>query len=240
MLVPDIIQKQQSNVLANIGLLRDWGLLIEELKDLRGRAAIVGVRSGHSELFDEVDAMVDLADQEAESDGRTGIRSPTSSQAFSEDEFDQMTPPRHDSGPRLRKSPTEMLRVMQRNKPVRSSPRIDSPEAFQRPRQDSEAMARSVIEALQRWRKPDAPLGDGTAKKVPFDTATLRHILPHVNNLKRRVKDVLRDAEGLGTSSDKLEDESHHLAQLMQRQQLGDESPGAQKEQRMRLRRGQH
>jgi len=40
------------------------------------------------------------------------------------------------------------------------------------------------------------------SKKVPFDTATLRHIVPYVNTLMRKVKDALREAEGLypGTS----------------------------------------
>ena len=56
--------------------------------------------------------------------------------------------------------------------------------------------------SLQRRSKE--PVADlqlaSTTKKVPFDTATLRRIVPYVNILTRRVKDVLRDAEGLYSS----------------------------------------
>lgn len=245
MIVPASIQQQQSNVLANISLLREWGILIEELKEMRMRANQLGVRvSDNARLFDEVDAMIDLADQEAEDDGfPLGLRSPASSQNFSdEDGFEQVTPPRGESLPRTRLSPTDMLRVMQRNKPTRASPRVDSPEAFQRPRQDSEAMARSVIEALQRWRKPMEEDGESTPqgkpKKVPFDTATLKHIVPHVNNLMHRVKRIVREAEGLNTSPLMgRSGEELALKQAFRPQAAGDESPGAQKQQRLRQQR---
>lgn len=64
-------------------------------------------------------------------------------------------------------------------------------------------MARSVIEALQTKRRA-TPVGEvpssPTAKKVPFDTATLSHIVPYVNGLKRKVKDALRETENLQSS----------------------------------------
>lgn len=67
MVVPKSIQEQQNNVLANISLLREWGLLIEELKEHRIRAVSLGIVEGpHSGMWEEVDAMIDLADQEAE------------------------------------------------------------------------------------------------------------------------------------------------------------------------------
>ena len=72
-----------------------------------------------------------------------------------------------------------------------------------RPRKDSEAVARSVIEALQTKRVVSDPMALKVAppvKKVPFDTATLRHIVPYVNGLKRKVKDALRETEGLYSS----------------------------------------
>ena len=43
MVVPKSIQEQQNNVLANISLLREWGLLIEELKEHRVRAIALGI-----------------------------------------------------------------------------------------------------------------------------------------------------------------------------------------------------
>jgi hypothetical protein len=70
-----------------------------------------------------------------------------------------------------------------------------------RPRKDSEAVARSVIEALQNKRSASDPLqAQKPVKKVPFDTATLRHIVPYVNSVKRKIKEVLREAEGLYSS----------------------------------------
>ena len=66
MVVPKVIQEQQNNVLANIGLLKEWGILIEELKTLRPYAASLGLLENPSNsLWNEVDAMIDLADQEA-------------------------------------------------------------------------------------------------------------------------------------------------------------------------------
>jgi hypothetical protein len=35
---------------------------------------------------------------------------------------------------------------------------------------------------------------------VPFDTTTLRHIVPYVNSLVRKVKEQLREAEGFDIS----------------------------------------
>jgi hypothetical protein len=77
-----------------------------------------------------------------------------------------------------------------------------------RPRKDSEAMARSVIEAL-KTKKSDAETTASmslqpipTNRRVQFDTRTLRHIVPYVSSLVRRVKEQIRDAEHLDIDSD--------------------------------------
>jgi hypothetical protein len=60
-----------------------------------------------------------------------------------------------------------------------------------------------VIEALQKRKNPNESVGENEqtpASKVPFDTATLRRIVPYVNVLTRKVKDALREAEGLYSS----------------------------------------
>lgn len=83
-------------------------------------------------------------------------------------------------------------------------PPHDQKMIITRPRKNSEAKARSVIEALQNKRKglvesvPNVP--PTPSKKVPFDTATLRRIVPYVAGLTRKVKDTIRDAEGLYAS----------------------------------------
>ncbi|KAF2260821.1 hypothetical protein CC78DRAFT_384484 [Lojkania enalia] len=239
MFVPKNIQEQQSNVLANIGLLREWGLLIEELKEQRIRAAALGLLEGpHAGMWEEVDAMIDLADQEAEQDGIPRL-SPPSSPGFDEDAFDDVSgsSPNHGRGkhkssmqasdelgkeiahPLTQHSRPRRKSILPPNRDIfgpQSSPLptirhgtpVASPDTkvyVNRPRKDSEAKARSVIEALQKRRSTHEPLTDPQAptaatKKVPFDTATLRRIVPYVSTLTRKVKDALREAEGLYSS----------------------------------------
>ncbi|KAH7414387.1 hypothetical protein DE146DRAFT_34017 [Phaeosphaeria sp. MPI-PUGE-AT-0046c] len=236
MVVPKSIQEQQNNVLANIGLLREWGLLIEELKEHKIRAVALGIIEGpQSGVWEEVDAMIDLADQEADHQGVPHM-SPPSSPGFDEDAFEEVSgpgaSPSTGRGRRKSGSPSDDLgrNLTQSQQPrrktilppnhaifaPRSSPvppkstyetSKNSPVSkpiFTRPRKDSEAKARSVIEALQKRKSTFEPDTDTpptpSSKKVPFDTATLRRIVPYVNTLTRKVKDVIRDAEGLYSS----------------------------------------
>ncbi|PVH93959.1 hypothetical protein DM02DRAFT_618953 [Periconia macrospinosa] len=236
MLVPKTIQEQQSNVLANIGLLREWGLLIEELKEQRVRAASLGILQGsHSGTWEEVDAMIDLADQEVEHEGAPRF-TPPSSPFLDESAFDDISGPspnqsktdrhsspanegveRSKSSVHRRASRKSILRSHQQlfgpqSSPIPAKSNYESPDTptptkpiANRPRKDSEAKARSVIEALQQKRKstPDALMNTENAEsmsKVPFDTATLRRIVPYVSSLTRKVKDALREAEGLYSS----------------------------------------
>ncbi|KAG9878129.1 hypothetical protein KCV02_g20964, partial [Aureobasidium melanogenum] len=93
MFVPKSIRDQQTNVLANIGLLRDWGLLIEELKELKMRAVMLEVLDGDNEkMWSEVDAMIDLADQESDEQTLAPRFSPSSSPSFNYDAFDDPLP----------------------------------------------------------------------------------------------------------------------------------------------------
>ncbi|KAF1840795.1 uncharacterized protein K460DRAFT_380584 [Cucurbitaria berberidis CBS 394.84] len=233
MVVPKTIQEQQNNVLANIGLLREWGLLIEELKEHRIRAITLDIVEGpHSGMWEEVDAMIDLADQEADHEGVPGL-SPPSSPGFDEDAFEDAAgaSPSNSRGRRKSGSPNEDLGrnpaqpVRPRRKSIlppnygifapQSSPippksrfetptKADQKPIITRPRKDSEAKARSVIEALQQRKSTYEPVPDApptpSSKKVPFDTATLRRIVPYVSTLTRKVKDAIRDAEGLYSS----------------------------------------
>lgn len=239
MIVPLTIKRQQTNVLANIGLLREWGMLIEELKELRIRAMSVGMLEGqYVHMWREVDAMIDLADQEAEDQAAVLRSSPPSSPGLDMDAFDEEPTPVIDIGrPRRRSgvllsdpsihgvvslpptshrhnrksilSPDDVFSGFPSVLPIQEEP---TPQAtpqkpttpITRPRKDSEAVARSVIEALQsRKVAADSALSlqpVPPTKKVPFDTATLRHIVPYVQSLVRKVKDALREEEGLYSS----------------------------------------
>lgn len=240
MFVPKSIREQQTNVLANIGLLREWGIVIEELKELRSRAATIGIHQeshGHqAELWARVDAMIELADQEAEDQGIAAYRSRSGSpNEFDVDPFEdhigsgavRARGSRHTS-PAIGDEWAEKIHPMTPNtgRKRRKSILPDVDDIFgtgrqsntsgfttpqqtpekpatpgSRPRKDSEAVARSVIEALHKRKGPvetPVPLQSVSPnKKVPFDTATLRHIVPYVNGLMRRVKQIVREAEGL-------------------------------------------
>lgn len=210
LVIPDYIRKANDSVIVEMSLMGDFGLRIEELKELRTRIDALGIPREHqASLFDEVDAMVELAGTKLV---RIGGRSRASSVTPSEDGADTTYQPNdadipadtpkqpgslvvrpsdspyqpesslarpadtlNQPGPsvaRPRSSPTEMLRVHPRSKPTKTSPRVDSPEHFTRPSKDSEAVAATVIGALQQWRNPlDSDQGSTeTQDKITFDS----------------------------------------------------------------------
>jgi hypothetical protein len=210
MFVPQKIQDQQTKVLANIGLLRDWGLLIEELKEHKMRAVTLGVLEGGNEMmWGEVDAMIDLADQESDEQTLAPRYSPSSSPSINYDEFDEPLPtlPSTDY---LMPSPLFGLPESPAGEEFdffneagnTSSSRTENgilviAATSRRPRKNSEAVALSVIEALQQKRLSGSGLVPEGRDKVHFDTATLKRIIPYVQELRDRVKKVIRDAEDL-------------------------------------------
>ena len=209
MFVPRSIREQQENVVANISLLREWGLLIEELKELRMRAVTLDmVKGSHAQAFQEVDAMIELADQETEEQTLAPRRSPPSSPGFDESAFDEPLPNiAGHTGPGAH--PIDLPDLMEEDDApselMHTSIRPTTPPHILtgRPRRDSEAVARSVIDAIQSRRSVSEPTANKPVqppKKVPFDTATLRHIVPYVKDLKRKIKDALRETEGLYSS----------------------------------------
>lgn len=209
MFVPKNIQEQQNNVLANIGLLREWGILIEELKTLRSYAGSLGLlEDASNSLWSEVDAMIDLADQEATDESTWPRASSPPSPGVDIYAFDDPPSlPSRNTRPRRKSvlpSEDDIFKVNHMaSRADQDTVMIDSTGSNQ-PRKDSEAVAISVIEALQKRKSSSDPsLQSQTvqpSKKVPFDTATLRHIVPYVSGLLRKVKDVLRDAEKLYNS----------------------------------------
>jgi len=203
--VPEAIREQQSSILANIELLREWGVLIEELKEMRSRAITLNISSENSAaVFVEVDAMINLADQEAEDQGIPHRWSVTSMPDFDADEFDTpaATPNIEDES-----LGEDGFGTINHDLLHQSSIALitkHSSSAVNRPRKNSEAVARSVIQALRERAVPqdeaNEPSTSSPVKKVPFDTATLKHIVPYVNGLMRQVKQILRDVENLHTS----------------------------------------
>jgi len=206
MVVPKEIRDQQTNVLANIVLLRDWGLLIEEMKELKTKATQLRLLHEKMDMWHEVDAMIDLADQESNDHTLAPRNSPPSSPSFDYDAFDEpvLAPaPKAAPPPARRSMLVEDIFESPSASPVRASGEATAQTVTpRRPRKDSEAVARSVIEALQQKRNvsDSTPGARDPAQKVPFDTATLKRIVPYVQDLKDKVKKTIREAEGLHTS----------------------------------------
>ncbi|KAI9661508.1 MAG: hypothetical protein M1831_003030 [Alyxoria varia] len=246
-LVPDKIKQQQNHLLVDIGLLREWGIQIEELKELRMRVATMGLRSDSSfvKVFDQVDAMIDLADQEAQDEGLAGLRSSASPEHQMDGQFDSPQSG-NDNASKSHRSPAvkeEMTTHSSQSPSAVGTPTQakahEQSEPSTRPRTDSEAVAKSVIETLQHSRNSPRQTASQERRqdKVPFDTATLKHIVPYVRDLTYKVKQILREAEGLYNSPHaRRRDPS--FSQVFNRPR--DESPSAQKEQRIRLARHQH
>ncbi|KAF2089068.1 hypothetical protein K490DRAFT_38207 [Saccharata proteae CBS 121410] len=268
MIVPETIKEQQTNVLANIGLLREWGLLIEELKDLRARGASLDIMDGpYLGMWQEVDAMIDLADQEVDDPAIVPRLSPPSSPGFDADAFDEPPTNTPNSGrtrarsilqvrgegldSRASPGPSSAARACRRKSILNTTDDIfsspapsqktsqntpaDSPTAT-RPRKNSEAVARSVIEALQKRRSTLEPLEVlkpvPATKKVPFDTATLKHIVPYVNGLTRKCKDALRETERLYSSPTQSPTHELGISQIFHGHPDG--SPSSRKSRRSR------
>jgi hypothetical protein len=240
MFVPKSIRDQQTNVLANIGLLRDWGLLIEELKEHKMRAVMLEVLGGdNAKMWSEVDAMIDLADQESDEQTLAPRFSPSSSPSFNYDAFDEplpvfsaadhlMPPPLFG----LPESPADGEFDFYSEEATISPTRKDNgifitPATPRRPRKNSEAVARSVIEALQKKRLSNAGFDLEGKDKVHFDTATLKRIIPYVQELRDRVKKVIRDAEDLLPSPKSLGGSigSHGSRSVRRRMREAPESP---------------
>jgi hypothetical protein len=240
MFVPKSIRDQQTNVLANIGLLRDWGLLIEELKEHKMRAVMLEVLGGdNAKMWSEVDAMIDLADQESDEQTLAPRFSPSSSPSFNYDVFDEplpvfsaadhlMPPPLFG----LPESPADGEFDFYTEEATISPTRKDNgifvtPATPRRPRKNSEAVARSVIEALQKKRLSNAGFDLEGKDKVHFDTATLKRIIPYVQELRDRVKKVIRDAEDLLPSPKSLGGSigSHGSRSVRRRMREAPESP---------------
>ncbi|KAM3418471.1 hypothetical protein BST61_g4454 [Cercospora zeina] len=218
MFVPESIREQQENVVANISLLREWGLLIEELKELRVRAVALDMLTGtYAQSWQEVDAMIELADQESEEHTLEPRRTPPSSPGFDASAFEDCTPIKTN----VKAIPPQPLSA--EVSPTRGQKQGTS--VMTRPRKDSELVAQKVIAALQAKRAAeDSPALSSNYpanKKVPFDTATLRHIVPYVSSLKRKVKDALRETEGLYTSPNRRRSPNDHGAA----ETMSDEAP---------------
>lgn len=237
MRIPQTIRERQVNVVNNIGLVREFGLHVEELKTVRARAMSLGLFDDGGSLqhiLGEIDGVIELADQDTEEFTVPRRSSPPSSPNFDAITFTDPVngPSTSEARGRARRwvsvdmSESKITPLAPRNRRKRllssengvlSSPESQASSQFTtastitptniptaRPRKDSEAMARSVIEALKKGKssKENAlklqPVPSN--QRIHFDTTTLSRIVPLVSGLVRQVKQQIREVEKLDLS----------------------------------------
>jgi hypothetical protein len=237
--IPQTIRERQANVVNNIGLVKEFGMLVEELKMLRARAVHLGLFEDDGPLHDisdEIDGVIELADQDTDDLSIPRRLSPPSSPGFDQIAFNEPS----DTAPGSEIRATIARRCVSGNDIVESTiipvgtrarratvlssdgsvfgtPIVNQTQNHTtmtsddtshrnatRPRKDSEAIARSVIEALKRGKSSNPKSHSlqpvPSNQRIPFDTTTLSRIVPLVTGLVRRVKQQIREAEKLDLS----------------------------------------
>ncbi|KAL8712347.1 MAG: hypothetical protein Q9220_003498 [cf. Caloplaca sp. 1 TL-2023] len=208
MLVPRSIMERQASVHGQFGHVKELTLLVEELKLLRQQASDLDVMNGLSaELWKEADGIINLATLDDEEQDFIPSRSPNSP-GFDFDPFEEEMPAMAGN----RRSTISQTRVevssegADRNKgtstPAQSTSersRLDTPQSS-RPRTESAAKAKSVLETIHQQRSHYSPriLHERTAqKKLPFDTTSLRDLVTRAGVVTRALKEIVRRAQSI-------------------------------------------
>ena len=211
--VPQAIKERQANVHGDLGHVKDFALLVEDLKRLRTAAISKGIVEGPSaELWSEADDIIELATSDNDSQTFPPPSSPTSS-GFAFDPFDEEPSPVLAPSRKRRKSVLSLdddffggpsVVSGYRDKPSESLTKTppSAPRLAQRPtttRHDSPSVARAVIESMHQRRATLSSVSEAvsvtTPKKMPFDSTTLRELVAHVRLLSRKLAELVRGAE---------------------------------------------
>jgi hypothetical protein len=193
MTVPKAILERQASLRGQFGQVQELTLLVEELKRLRHQANVLGVVNGpSSELWAEAEQIVNLATIDDDEEHHSPPGSP-SSLTFSFDESD-------DDG----------LHVSKRNSEVSwDVPQGESGEPTLPLAQlaKNSPKSKSVLDILQpRREKQQSPSAldeleiSSRAKKLPFDTSSLKNLVVRAGVVTRSLKEVIRKADGVATS----------------------------------------
>jgi hypothetical protein len=239
MKVPHAIMERQASVHGQFGQVQELNLLVEELKRLRTQASMLDLLDGpSSELWKEAEGIINLATLD-DDENLFPPRSP-SSPSFNFDAFDDESPP-------TARSRKQSMRTSERGTPVRlydesesrrssvirSSPNPLTPPAG-RPRKESSAKAKSVLETIYHQRGGFEPalneLRRNPGNRLPFDTQSLRDLVVRAGVVTRALKEIVRKAEGVAstpnTSPARPRDRDPPFSQIFnQHQSPVDESP---------------
>lgn len=202
MLVPRAILERQASVHGQFGQVKELTLLVQELKRLQQQASGQGIMEGQSiELWKEAEGIINLATLDDEKE-LFPPRSPHSP-SFEFDIFDE-------DSPRSRRksvlSPSKEDRISlvddssgSQPSSRRSSelPKFETPPPPSRPRKESSAKAKSVLETIYQRRHYEPELLDAklAQKKLPFDTTSLKDLVTRAGVVTRALKEIVRRAE---------------------------------------------
>ncbi|KAL9584407.1 MAG: hypothetical protein Q9212_002143 [Teloschistes hypoglaucus] len=205
MLVPRSIMERQASVHGQFGHVKELTILVEELKLLRQQASSLDVLSGPSaELWKEADGIINLATLDDDEPDFFSPRSPNSP-GLDFDPFEEDSPAvsdrrRSTASPSRDHGPDDADRRSGNYTPANSTPdrsRLETPHTS-RPRKESAAKAKSVLETIHQQRSHYSPglLNERTpSKKLPFDTTSLRDLVTRAGVVTRALKEIVRRAE---------------------------------------------
>ena len=203
MLVPRAILERQASVHGQFGQVKELTLLVEELKRLQQQASGQGIMEGQSiELWKEAEGIINLATLDDEKE-LFPPRSPHSP-SFDFDVFDEDSPrSRRRSG--LSPSKEDRMSLVDESSSSQPSsrrssehPKHETPPPTSRPRKESSAKAKSVLETIHQQRRHyDPELLDAklAQKKLPFDTTSLKDLVTRAGVVTRALKEIVRRAE---------------------------------------------
>lgn len=200
MLVPRAILERQASVRGQFGQVKELTLLVEELKRLRQQASVQGIMQGQSaELWKEAEGIINLATLDDEEQEFLRPLSPLSA-GSDFDAFDEDSP----SSRRITGHPSleDRWAKTEDSPSPQASPRaasdgskLDAPPTS-RPRKESAAKARSVLETIHQQRSEyNSTFVDAKASQKNFDTTSLRDLVTRAGVVTRALKEIVRRAE---------------------------------------------
>ena len=216
MLVPRSIMERQASVHGQFGHVKELTLLVEELKRLQQQASARGIMGGQSaELWKEAEGIINLAtvDEDGDSPPSRSPRSPSFDFDLSDEESLQSYRRNPSNLPAVGESQYSGTDTVSGSAtPSRPSPdktRLDTPPpSSSRPRRESAAKAKSVLENIYQHRSPhSSPMLHATAtpEKLPFDTTSLRDLVTRAGVITRALKEVVRRAEESSRSANTID-----------------------------------
>lgn len=198
--VPQSIIDRQQSVHVQFGQVRDFMLLVEELKRLRVQGTYLGLVDGNSrQLWDDAESIIDLATVNDEEDTNLRPPSPVSSEFFGDETPPQHKPTEDDHGRNWDLGSTRTV-----NRRSISSP---ATPPYGRSRGES-LQTKTFLQTIHSHRSgaEPPPVSSPTQHrdKLPFDTQDLRDLVVRAGVITRALKEIVRKAEGVSISPERL------------------------------------